>query len=87
MGRYRATIQWATVPARLGLNTGGYPARVTVNGKECGRRPWGPFEFDLRGAARAGSNEIVVEVASTIGHLFVAATAPAVGLLDAWLSG
>jgi hypothetical protein len=86
VGRYRTTVRWATVPARLSLDTGGYPARVTVNGKECGWRPWGPFEFDLRRAARAGSNELVVEVASTIGHLFVSSSAPAVGLLDAWLT-
>jgi hypothetical protein len=39
-----------------------------------------------RRAARAGSNELVVEVASTIGHLFVSSSAPAVGLLDAWLT-
>ncbi len=87
VGRYRTTIQGPTASTRLGLNTGEYPARVVVNGQECGRRPWGPFEFDLRGAARAGSNEIVVEVASTLGHLFVPATARAVGLLDAWWVG
>ena len=86
VGRYRTTVQWPAAPSRLVLNTGDYPARVVVNGRECGRRPWGPFEFDLRGAARSGSNEIVVEVASTIGHLFVATTAPPVGLLDAWVS-
>lgn len=87
IGRYRTLVQWPKAPSRLALNTGGYPARVVVNGRECGRRPWGPFEFDLRGTARPGSNEIVVEVASTIGHLFVPAAAPAVGLLDAWLIG
>jgi hypothetical protein len=87
VGRYRTTVQWTAVPARLGLDTGGYPARVLVNGKECGRRAWSPFEFDLRGVARAGSNELVVEVASTIGHLFVPSSAPPVGLADAWVSG
>ncbi len=87
VGRYRTTVRWTAAPACLGLDTGGYPARVVVNGRECGRRPWAPFQFDLRKAARAGANEIVVEVAGTIGHLFVPATAPAVGLLDAWLSG
>lgn len=86
VGCYRTTVQWAAAPARLGLDSGGYPARVLVNGRECGRRPWAPFEFDLRKAARAGSNEIVVEVAGTVGHLFVPTAAPAVGLLDAWLT-
>lgn len=85
VGRYRTTVQWAAAPARLGLDSGGYPARVLVNGRECGRRPWAPFEFDLRKAACNGANEIVVEVANTIGHLFVPTTAPAVGLLDVWL--
>jgi hypothetical protein len=85
VGRYRTTVQWSVAPLRLILETGDYPARVLVNGRECGRRPWGPFEFDLRGAARSGANEIVVEVASTVGHLFVAATAPAVGLFDTWV--
>jgi len=87
VGRYRTTVQWNTVPKCLGLNSGEYPARVLVNGRECGRRPWGPFEFDLRGAARPGANEIVIEVASTIGHLFIPASSPLVGLLDAWLTG
>ena len=84
VGRYRTTVQWATVPSRIGLDSGGYPARVVVNGRECGRRPWGPFEFDLHGAARPGVNEIVVEVAATIGHLFVPKSPPAIGLFDAW---
>lgn len=73
IGRYRATVDWPTAPTRLGLDSGDYPARVTVNGRECGRRPWGAFEFDLRGAARPGSNEVVIEVAGTLGHLFLPA--------------
>jgi hypothetical protein len=87
VGRYRTTVQWATVPACLRVDTGGYPVRVVVNGQECGRRPWGPFAFDLRGAARAGANDLIIEVASTIGHLFVPASSPTVGLLGAWLVG
>lgn len=86
-GCYRTTVEWAAAPARLGLDSGAYPARVIVNGQECGRRPWGPMEFDLRGAARPGRNEIVVEIASTLGHLFVSTQAPPVGLLDVWVTG
>jgi hypothetical protein len=86
-GCYRATVEWAAAPVRLGLDSGGYPARVIVNGHECGRRPWGPMEFDLRNAARPGRNEIQIEIASTVGHLFVAAKAPPVGLLDVWVTG
>jgi hypothetical protein len=84
-GCYRATVEWATVPARLGVDSSDYPTRVTVNGRECGRRPWGPFEFDLRGAARPGRNDIVIEIASTLGHLFVSKDAPPIGLLDVWV--
>ena len=87
IGRYRATVDWTTVPSRLGLDSGAQPARVLVNGRECGRRPWAPFEFELRNAARQGTNEIVIEVASTLGHLFVPTSSPAVGLLDVWVSG
>jgi len=86
-GCYRATVEWSTPPARLGLNAGGYPARVIVNGQECGRRPWGPLEFDLRGVARPGRNEIAIEIASTLGHLFVARDALPIGLLDVWVDG
>lgn len=84
VGRYRAEVTWPTAPSRLVVDTGSYPARVFVNGRGCGARPWGPMEFDVRGAARAGSNELVVEVASTVGHLFVPKTAPAIGLFNVW---
>jgi hypothetical protein len=85
IGRYRTTADWSAVPSGLGLHTGGFPARVLVNGRECGRRAWSPFEFDLRPAARQGRNEIAVEVAGTLGHLLVPADAPDIGLFDAWI--
>lgn len=87
VGRYRKVVQWDSVPARLGLDSGGMPARVLVNGRELGRRPWAPFEFDLRAAGRRGPNAVEIEIASTLGHLFVPKEAPAIGLLDAWVSG
>jgi len=80
-GRYRTEVSFASPPSHLVLDTGGYPGRVAVNGKDLGLRPWPPLRFDLSGAARAGRNEIVVEVTSTLGHLFVADRSPAVGLL------
>lgn len=83
-GRYRTVVDLASVPARLGVDSGGYPVKATVNGRPCGLRPWAPFTFDLRGAARAGRNEIVLEVTSTLGHLLVPADSPSVGLLDVW---
>jgi hypothetical protein len=59
----------------------GHPAQVTLNGKTVGRRARPPFRFDLQEAARQGSNEILVEVTNTVGHLFVPTEAPPVGLL------
>ncbi len=80
-GRYRTDVSFASSPRRLVLDTNGYPARATVNGKDLGLRPWPPLRFDLSGAVRAGRNEIVVEVTSTLGHLFVADRSPTIGLL------
>lgn len=87
IGRYHTTAEWNAVPKSIGLESGGFPARVLVNGRECGRRPWAPFEYDLRDPARRGANEIVVEISGTLGHLFVPAEAPAIGLMDIWVSG
>lgn len=80
IGRYRTTVDWPVPPSHLTVDSGGYPTRVLVNGRECGRRAWEPYLFDLRDAARAGSNELVVEIASTLGHLFVPREAPPIGL-------
>jgi hypothetical protein len=66
------------------VNSGGYPVRTIWNGKNLGLCAWPPFRFDLRGAARAGRNEVVVEVTSTLGHLFVPKESPPVGLLEVW---
>jgi hypothetical protein len=82
-GSYRAVVDFSTPPKGLTVDTGGYPVRVTVNGKAAGSRAWAPWRFDLRGAARPGRNEIAVEVTSTLGHLFVPTQAPPVGLLAA----
>ncbi|MCX6909677.1 MAG: hypothetical protein NTY01_16765, partial [Verrucomicrobia bacterium] len=82
VGRYRAEVNLA--PKYVSVNSGGYPVRVIWNGKDLGLRAWPPFRFDLRGAARAGRNEIVIEVTSTLGHLFVSKESPPVGLLEVW---
>ncbi len=80
-GRYRAAVDHATGLKYLTVESGGYPVRVTVNGKDVGRRAWTPFRFDLQQAIQSGHNGIVVEVTSTIGHLFVPGSSPPVGLL------
>ena len=82
-GRYRTTANFATPPRYLTVDTGGYPVRVAVNGKDLGRRAWPPFRFHLQQAVQPGRNEIVIEVTSTIGHLFVPSESPPVGLLAA----
>lgn len=82
-GCYRAVTDFSTPPTSLAIDTGGFPARVLVNGKEIGRRAWPPFDFDLRGTAQSGRNEIIIEITSTVGHLFAAAESPPIGLLAA----
>ncbi|MFZ2641735.1 MAG: hypothetical protein WA117_12110 [Verrucomicrobiia bacterium] len=83
-GRYQTEVNLQSVPKQLGVNSGAYPVRVIWNGKNLGLRAWPPFRFDVSRAARAGRNEIVIEVTSTVGHLFVAKESPPVGLLEAW---
>ncbi len=83
-GRYRAEVNFETAPKHLGVNSGGYPVRAIWNGRNLGLRAWPPFIFDLRGAAKTGRNEIVIEVTSTLGHLFVPKESPPVGLLEVW---
>ena len=81
-GRYRTVMNLERAPKRLTVNSGGYPVRAIWNGRNLGLRTWAPFGFDLAGAAKAGRNEVVIEVTSTLGHLFVAKESPPVGLLD-----
>ena len=82
-GRYRAVADFETPPTHLTIDTGGFPTRVTMNGTMVGLRAWPPFRFDLRNAAVRGRSEIVVDVTSTVGHLFAPAESPPVGLLAA----
>ncbi|MCX7598320.1 MAG: glycosyl hydrolase [Armatimonadetes bacterium] len=44
--------------------------RVVVNGQEAGVRLWRPWAVDITGLAKAGANEIRVEVANTATNLF-----------------
>ena len=80
-GCYRAKVQWDRPPRRVWIETGGYPAQVTLNGKVVGTRPWPAFSFNLAEAAKSGANEIEVEITSTVGHLFVAKEAKPIGLM------
>ena len=76
-GCYRTEADFAEAPTHLSIDSGGYPADVIVNGTDVGARAWSPFRFDVRKAAKSGRNEIVVEITSTLGHLFVSGEAPA----------
>jgi hypothetical protein len=81
-GCYRTEIDFDETPTELTVDTGDYPVRVTLNGEDVGTRAWPPFRFDVRGVARSGANELVVEVTSTLGHLFVPHDSPPVGLME-----
>ncbi len=84
VGHYQAKVNFEAAPKFLCVNSGGYPVRVIWNGKNLELRAWPLFRFDLRGAARAGRNEVAIEVTSTLGHLFVPKESPPVGLLEVW---
>ena len=42
-----------------------YAARVWLNGTDLGGKAWRPYRWDLAKRAKAGSNELVVEVSNT----------------------
>ena len=44
--------------------------RVAVNGQEVSVRLWPPYQVDITEAVRAGSNEIVVDVANSLTNLY-----------------
>ncbi len=85
-GCYRTRITLTDLPTHLSLDTGGYPASVSVNGTAVGTCPWSPFQFDVRDAVKLGENELLIEITSTVGHLFTPAEAPPIGLLSAQFS-
>jgi hypothetical protein len=54
----------------LDLGKVAHAAEVWVNGKNCGRRLWGPYVFDVGDALRRGSNEIRVRVANLVNNSY-----------------
>ena len=74
LGRYRqlVNIPERFVGERLILDPGEVEGcmRVIVNGKTVATRIWPPYEVDITPAARGGSNEIIIEVAGTLGNLY-----------------
>ena len=74
LGRYR---QLVNIPERFGgqrliLDPGEVEGclRVIVNGQTIATRLWPPYEVDITPAARPGSNEIIIEIAGTLGNLY-----------------
>jgi hypothetical protein len=62
-------------------------AKVTLNGKELGARSWQPYRWDVTSALKAGANDLMIEVNTTLARQspFTAppplpVTAPAGGL-------
>lgn len=45
-------------------------AEVWVNDKPCGMRLWGPYEFDITSAAKAGPNRVRVRIANLINNSY-----------------
>ncbi|MEI6502058.1 MAG: hypothetical protein WCP21_13655, partial [Armatimonadota bacterium] len=50
--------------------------RVIVNGHTVATRIWPPYEVDITRAAHGGSNEIIIEIAGTLGNLYSKETRP-----------
>jgi hypothetical protein len=46
----------------------GVCAEAWVNGKSVGKRPWGPYSFDVTEQLHAGANQIKVRVANSEGN-------------------
>jgi hypothetical protein len=74
LGRYRqlVTIPERFIGERLILDPGEVHGcmRVIVNGQTVATRIWPPYEVDITSAARGGNNEIIIEVAGTLGNLY-----------------
>jgi len=70
-GRYRQVFHlpeaWAGRRLELDLGEVRIAARVYLNGELIGDRPWAPYRLDLPGA-RAGDNDLAVEVSNTLAN-------------------
>ena len=55
---------------RLDLGTVHSAAEVWVNGTPCGMRLWAPYEFDISGAVKEGTNHVRVRVANLINNSY-----------------
>jgi hypothetical protein len=65
---------------KLGFNSGSQAAEVFINGKSAGIAAWEPFEVDITGFLRQGTNRIGIKVTNTLENLLYGVQKPA-GLL------
>jgi hypothetical protein len=68
--RYRAefTLQNAERPSALHFNAMGQTVKMKLNGKDCGMRICPPYQFDVTGIIRSGTNTLELETANTLVH-------------------
>lgn len=64
------TEEQAASDGTLSLNGVREGAVVTVNDVECGKRICAPYVFDVSNALKAGENQVVVEVNTTLGRRY-----------------
>jgi len=55
---------------RIDLGRVGHAAEVWVNGRQCGARLWGPYEFDIGKALRPGANQIRIRISNLISNSY-----------------
>jgi hypothetical protein len=65
--RKRFTIPEGSSTDRIWLDLGSvrYAAHVRLNGKDLGRRAWGPFRWNVSTAVQPGANILEIDVANT----------------------
>jgi len=79
----------SAIDARLFLDLGevGCVARVWLNGEELGESAWPPHRVEITGIAEPGSNELVVEVTTTLANQVARADVVARARERGWLNG
>ena len=70
---YRAEFE-LDAPCRqllLDLHNAHDAVRLTVNGQDAGRRLWQPYQFDIAGLAKTGTNVLEIEVRNNMANLML----------------
>lgn len=81
-GRYEGHLECEANTTALQVDSGGFPVRLVLNGFDCGFRTEPPFSFEVGGRAKAGRNSVLIEIVSTIGHLFAPEESAPIGLMS-----